>query len=61
MVTSRVQFPSEKPKKNKIAFVGILLQITLWSASDFACVLFTSEPVKVVDIYRAASRFGKNG
>ena len=56
-VISQVLFTSGPPKKNKMAFDGILSQlVTLWSASYSACwyilkQLFTSVSVKVVDIY----------
>ena len=64
-VISQVLFTSEQPKKNKMAFVGILSQIkSLLSAGYSPCVvytnqLFTSVTVKVVDIYLAASRVCK--
>ena len=38
---SQVLFTSEQPKKNKMAFVGIFSQITLWAASYSACVIYT--------------------
>ena len=57
-VISQVLFTSEQPKKNKIAFVGILSQIKLlyrplviqlvWYILQ---QLFVSLSVKVVDIY----------
>ena len=57
-VISQVLFTSEQPKKNKMAFVGILQQIKLlfgplviqpvWYIPK---QLFTSVSVKVVDIY----------
>ena len=57
-VISQVLFTSEQPKKNKMAFVAILLQIKLvfgllvnqlvWYILK---QLFTSVSVKVVDIY----------
>ena len=42
-VISQVLFTSEQPKKNKMAFVGILSQIkfALWAASYSACVVYT--------------------
>ena len=42
-VISQVLFTSEQPKKNKMAFVGILSQmgVTLWVASYSACVVYT--------------------
>ena len=63
---SQVLYTSEQPKKNKMAFVGILSEIvTLWSASYSACVVyilkqvFTSVSAKVVDIYVTASWISK--
>ena len=39
---SQVLFTSEQPKKNKMAFVGILsFKVTLWSTSHSACVIYT--------------------
>ena len=42
-VISQVLFTYEQPKKNKVAFVGILSQIKLlfWSASYSAWVVYT--------------------
>ena len=42
-VISQVLFTSEHPKRDKMAFVGILSQIKLlfWSASFSACVGYT--------------------
>ena len=40
-VISQVLFTSEQPKKNKMAFAGILSQTTLWAASYSACVIYT--------------------
>ena len=64
---SQVLFTSEQPKKNKMAFVGILSQIKLLFGSlVFDLVwyilkqLFTSVSVKVVDINLAASWLGKS-
>ena len=55
---SQVQLTSEQPKKNKIAFVGILSQIKLLFGPLVIQLvwyilkqLFTSVLVKVVDIY----------
>ena len=55
---SQVLFTSEQPKKNKMAFVGILSQIkSLFGPLVIQLVwyilkqLFTSVSVKVVDIY----------
>ena len=58
VVISQVLFTSEQPKKNKLTFVVILSQIKLifgplviqlvWYLIKH---LFTSVPVKVVDIY----------
>ena len=55
---SQVLFTYEQPQKNKIAFVGILLQIKLlFGPLVFQLLwyilkqLFTSVSVKVVDIY----------
>ena len=57
-VVHQVLFTSEQPKKNKMAFVGILSQIELlFGPLDIQLVwyvlkqLFTSVLVKVVDIY----------
>ena len=57
-VISQVLFTSEQPKKNKIAFVGILSKIKLLFVPlviQFVWYilkqLFTSVSVKVVDIY----------
>ena len=57
-VISQVLFTSEQPKKNKIAFVGILSQIKLLFGSLVIQLveyilkqLSTSASVKVVDIY----------
>ena len=54
---SQVLFTSEQPKKNKLAFVGILSLINLLFGSLVIQLvwfilkqLFTSVPVKVVDI-----------
>ena len=59
-VISQVLFTSEQPKKNKMAFVGILSQIMLLFGPLFIQLvwyilkqLFTSVSVKVVDIYLA--------
>ena len=47
---SQVLFTSEQPKKNKMAFVGILSQIKfLFGLLVIQLVLFTSVLVKVVD------------
>ena len=61
-VISQVLFTFEQPKKNKMAFVGILSQIKLLFGPLFIQVvwyilkqLFTSVSVKVVDIYLAAA------
>ena len=48
-VISQVLFTSEQPKKNKMAFVGILSQIKLLFGPIFI------QSVKVVDIYLAAA------
>ena len=63
---SQVLFTSEQPKKNKMAFVAIFLQIKLvFGPLVIQLVwyilkqLFASVSVKVVDIYLAASRLGK--
>ena len=65
-VISQVLFTSEQPKKNKMAFGGILSQIKLLFGPLFIQLvwyilkqLFTSVSVKVVDIYLAALRLGK--
>ena len=68
-VISQVLFTSNQPKKNKNGFCRPIFtnKVTLWAASYSACVvytktiilLFTSVPVKVVDIYLTASRLGK--
>ena len=57
-VISQVLFTSEQPKKNKMAFVGILSQINLFFGPLVTQLvwyilkqLFTSVSVKVVDIY----------
>ena len=56
-VISQVLFTSEQPKKNEMAFVGILLQIKLLFGSVVIQLvwdtkqLFTSVSVKVVYIY----------
>ena len=57
-VISQVLFTSEQPKKNKMAFVGMLSQIKLLFGPLFIQLvwyilkqLFTSVSVKVVDIY----------
>ena len=57
-VISQVLFISEQPKKNKMAFVGILSQINLLFGPLVIQLmwyvlkqLFTSVSVKVVDIY----------
>ena len=57
-VISQVLFTSEQPKKNKMAFVGILSQIKLLFGPQIIQLvwyilkqLFTSVSVKVVDIY----------
>ena len=63
---SQILFTSEQPKENKMAFVvGILSQIKLlFEPLVIQLVwymlkqLFTSVPVKVVDVYLAASRLG---
>ena len=59
-VISQVIFTSEQPKKNKMAFVGILSQIKLLFGPLVIQLvwyilkqLFTSVSVKVVDIYLA--------
>ena len=64
-VISQVLFTSEQPKKNKMAFVGILSLIKLFFGALVIqlvwCILkqiFTSVSVKVVDIYLAASLLG---
>ena len=65
-VISQVLFTSEQPKKNKMAFVGILSQIKLL----FALLIiqpvwyklkqsFTSVSVKVVNVYLTPSRLSK--
>ena len=61
-VISQVLFTSEQPKKNKMAFVGMLSQIKLLFGPLFIQLvwyilkqLFTSVSVKVVDIYLAAA------
>ena len=61
-VISQVLFISEQPKKNKMAFVGILSQIKLLFGPLFIQLLwytlkqlFTSVSVKVVDIYLAVA------
>ena len=58
---SPVLFTYEQPKKNKMAFVGILSEIKLLFGPLFVQLvcyilkqLFTSVSVKVVDIYLAA-------
>ena len=63
---SQVLFIYEQPKKNKMAFVGVLSQIKLLFGQlviQFVWYilkqLFTSVTVKVVDIYLTASRLGK--
>ena len=63
---SQVLFTSEQPKKNKLAFVGILSLIkSLFGLLVIQLVwyivkqLFTSVSVKVVDIYRVAKQVGK--
>ena len=63
---SQVLFTSEQPKKNRMAFVGILSQIKLLFGPLVIQLvwymlkqLFTSVSVKVVYIYLAASRLGK--
>ena len=55
---SEVLFTSEQPKKNKMAFVGVLSQIKLLFGPLVIQLvwyilkqLFTSVSVKVVDIY----------
>ena len=65
-VISQVLFTSEKPKKNKMAFVAVFSQIKLLFGPLVIQLvwyivkeLFTSASVKVVDIYLAASRLGK--
>ena len=65
-VISQVLFTSEQPKKNKMAFVGILSQkkllfgpLVIQLVWYILKQLFTSVSVKVVDIYLAASRLGK--
>ena len=57
-VNSQAPLTSEQPKKNKIAFVGILSQIKLLYGplviqlvQYILKLLFTSASVKVVDIY----------
>ena len=57
-VISQVLFTSEQPKKNKMAFVGILSQVKLLFGPLVTQLvwyilkqLFTSVSVKVVDIY----------
>ena len=57
-VITQVLFTSEQPKKNKMAFVGILSQINLFFGPLVTQLvwyilkqLFTSVSVKVVDIY----------
>ena len=57
-VISQLLFASEKPKKNKTAFVGILSQVKLLFGRLVIQLvwyilkqLFTSVSVKVVDIY----------
>ena len=57
-VISQVQFTSQQPKKNKMAFVGILSQIKLLFGRLVIQVvwyilkqLFTPVSVKVTDIY----------
>ena len=61
-----VLFTSGQPKKNKMAFVGILWQIKLLFGSPVIQLvwyilkqLFTSVSVRVADIYLAASRLGE--
>ena len=61
-VISQVLFTSEQPKKNKMAFVGILSEIKLLFGPLFIQLvwyilkqLFTSVSVKVVDIYLAVA------
>ena len=63
---SQVLFTSKQPKKNKLAFVGILSLIkSLFGLLVIQLVwyivkqLFTSVSVKVVDIYRVAKQVGK--
>ena len=65
-VISQALFTSEQPKKNKMAFDGILSQIKLLFGPLVIQLvwyilkqLFTSVSVKVVDIYLAAARLGK--
>ena len=48
-VISQVLYTSEQPKKNKIAFVGMLSQLKLLFGP--LVKIFTSVLVKVVDIY----------
>ena len=61
-VISQVLFTSEKPKKNKMAFVAVFSQIKLLFGPLVIQLvwyivkeLFTSASVKVVDIYLAAT------
>ena len=63
---SLVLFTSEQPKKNKMAFVGVVSQVkVLFGQLVIQLVwyilkqLFTSVSVKVVDINLAALRLGK--
>ena len=65
-VISQVLFTSEQPKKNKMAFVGILSQMKLLFGPLVIQLvwyilkqLFTSVSVKVVDIYLSASQLRK--
>ena len=64
-VISQVLFTSEQPKKNKIAFVGILSQrkllfgpLVIQLVWYILKQLLTEVEMKVVDIYLAASRLG---
>ena len=63
----QVLFTSEQPKKNKMAFVGILSQVNLHVVFGVLVIklvwyilkqLFTSVSVKVVFIHLAAPRVG---